>query len=120
MVSRQPLRKKIRQRGRHFLPRMIAAQFLQPGQNIDVRRHVDDDVLALAPIGRYLQDRRTAQPAMGEQQRLVETVLPQLTTASTETPDRSPNCASNVASNVNGTSAARGGTIARPNCSAIL
>src|ERR1700730_966463 len=47
-------------------------------------------------------------------------VLPQPTSASTDTPDRSPNFASSAASNVRGTSAARGGTIARPNCWAIL
>jgi hypothetical protein len=46
--------------------------------------------------------------------------LPQLTTASTATPDISLNCASSSASKVSGTSAARGGTIFRPNCSATL
>ena len=54
---------------------MIAAQFLQPGQDIDARRLVDDDVIALAPVGRYLQDRRTAQPPMREKQRLIEGCL---------------------------------------------
>src|ERR1700687_1270965 len=46
--------------------------------------------------------------------------LPQLTTASSETPARPANCAGSAVSNLKGTSAARGGTILRPNCSAIL
>ncbi len=60
---------------RHLLPGMIAAPSLEPGQHVDLRRHVDDDVAALAPIRRYLQDRRPAQAAVGEQQRFVETRL---------------------------------------------
>ena len=70
--ARQPLRQTLRQRGRHFLPGMAGAQFLQRGQHIGSRREVDHDVLALSPIGRNLQDDRSAQAAMGEQQRLVE------------------------------------------------
>src|ERR1700731_675099 len=72
MGARKPLRNKAGERGGHFLPGMIAAQSFEPGQNIYLRRHVDDDVLALAPIGGYLQDRRTAQSPMREKQGLVE------------------------------------------------
>ena len=46
--------------GGNFLPGMITADFLHPGQNIELRRHIDDDVMALAPIGGYLQNRRAA------------------------------------------------------------
>ena len=59
--------------GQHALQlelRRFRARRLEQGRHIVVRQQIDCDGVALAPIGRGLEDRRAAQPAMGEEQGL--------------------------------------------------
>ena len=51
------------------------ARRLQQGERIAARQQVHGDRVARAPVGGNLQDRRTAEAAMGEQQRFVEAYL---------------------------------------------
>ncbi len=48
---------------------------LERPEQVQARRHVHRDLLAFAPVGRDLQDRRPGKPTVREQHGLVETGL---------------------------------------------
>jgi hypothetical protein len=51
---------------------ILLALLAEVGEQVEAGEQVDRDLLALAPVGRELQDGGTGKAAMGEQQRLVE------------------------------------------------
>ena len=72
-IGRQPRWQKLCQHGRGILGPGPPPQVFQGLQTVLTRQQVNEYLVALAPKAGDLQDRRTRQAAMREQQRLVET-----------------------------------------------
>ena len=71
-MAHRPLRHRLAQDGAELGLRSRALALLEERRGIEIGQKVDGDLLAGAPVGGDLQDRRARQAAMGEQHGLAE------------------------------------------------